>query len=569
MFIQRVISKGKKGQTYQSVLVRSTHRDGKKVVAKTLAILSHLPDWLIRLIEKAIKRGEPIESLDQLAGANDGDFDLKVAESFGAHHVVLEVARAAGIPQALGALGSDAVAKLVLWQVLARVLAPAVSLLGMVRMVAGSVATMVLGIKNAFTEDDLYGTGAWVVEHQARIETHLFTKHMPDLPQSEAGLFYYDVTSSYFEGLHNDLSAFGYNRDKIKGKKQVVMGLLTDSSGEPISTQLFPGNTNDLATFKDQIDALKVRFEQKNVTMVGDRGMIRGPQQQQVNEAGMHYISALHKCEIETLLKAGTLQMGLFDNAVHETKLADGRRLVTRCNPQRREELAATHTGFKQRMEAWVEQANLYLKEHPKAKVATQLKAGLERLKKGKLHVWMKLEEKEGQLKLTENKAAYDEHTKLDGCYAIVSDLAASEASAQQLHDRYKALSNVEAGFRTLKHGHLEIRPWYVRKEENTRAHAFTAMLALKIRRRLQAAWEPLNITVEEGLATLSQLCVMELIEKKSQQCVTRLLPKPSEIQTKLLAAVKVTLPIKAPEKGVDVATRVKLETRRKSASKA
>ena len=376
------------------------------------------------------------------------------------------------------------------------------------------------------------------------------------------------MTSSYFEGQHNALAEFGYNRDKIKGKKQVVMGLLTDSSGEPISTQLFPGNTNDLATFKDQIDTLKLRFAQENVTMVGDRGMIRGPQQQQVTEAGLHYISALHQCEIETLLKAGQLQMGLFDNRVHETKLADGRRLVTRCNPQRRDELTAMHAGFKQRLESWVQKANRYLTEHPRAKVQTQLKQGLARLKKGKLHIWMKLEARQNQLELTEDKAAYDEHTKLDGCYAIVSDLAESAASAQQLHDHYKGLSQVEAGFRTLKHGHLEIRPWHVRSEDSTRAHAFTAMLALKIRRRLQKAWEPLNLTVEEGLASLGQLCVMELIDKKSQQCVMRLLPKPSDTQAKLLAAVQVALPAKAPEKGVAVATRVKLEDRRKNASK-
>ncbi|MCX6876105.1 MAG: hypothetical protein NTW21_20205 [Verrucomicrobia bacterium] len=49
---------------------------------------------------------------------------------------------------------------------------------------------------------------------------------------------------------------------------------------------------------------------------------------------------------------------------------------------------------------------------------------------------------------------------------------------------------------RAVKHGHLEIRPWYVITEDNTRAHALTAMLALKIRRRLQSAWEPLNLTV-------------------------------------------------------------------------
>jgi transposase len=559
MFIQRVSSKGKKGQIYESILVRSSRRFGKKVVTKTLAVLTHLPKPLIAIIEQAIKRSDDINSLEQLASDKGSNFQLKNAESFGALYVVMEVAKLAGIPQALG---SDHVAKLVLWQVIARVLVPAVSLLAMVRMLTNTVATKLLGIKKTFTEDHLYSTGTWCTENQPRIEKHLWDHS----PKPHTGIFLYDVTSSYFEGQENELAAFGYNRDKIKGKKQVVMGLLTDSEGEPLSTQLFPGNTNDLATFKDQIHALKERFQEKNVTIVGDRGMIRAPQQAQAKEAGLHYISALHKNEIQTLLNNQQLQMEFFDNKIHETQLEDGRRLITRCNPQRREELTQSHQGYKTRMQDWIEKANKYLTEHPKAKVETQQKQALQRLKKGSLHIWLALEIKERTLTLIEDKNAYQQHTKLDGCYAIVSDLTEATASAQLLHDRYKSLSQVEADFRTLKHGHLEIRPWYVRTAANTRAHAFTAMLALKIRRRLQQAWEPLNITVEEGLDQLKQWTIMELIETGSKQTVTRLLPAPSELQTQLLSALKIEIPTQAPEKGVNVATRVKLEHRRKSA---
>ena len=80
----------------------------------------------------------------------------------------------------------------------------------------------------------------------------------------------------------------------------------------------------------------------------------------------------------------------------------------------------------------------------------------------------------------------------------------------------------MESDFRTLEHGYLEIRPWLVPREDPTRAHAFTAMLALKIRRRLQRAWEPLNLTVEVGMAELEKLCVMELYETDSGQSVSR-----------------------------------------------
>jgi transposase len=257
--------------------------------------------------------------------------------------------------------------------------------------------------------------------------------------------------------------------------------------------------------------------------------------------------------------------MGFFENDVYETTLADGRRLVTRCNPARRAELATARQGFKTKLEAWAAAATDYLKNHPKAKPATQFKHGNERLKRGKLNAWISLEIKDRQLILNENADALKEHAKLDGCYAIVSDLPAETADKQTLHDRYKDLAKVESDFRTLKHGHLEIRPWYVQNEPTTRAHALTAMLALKIRRRLAAAWTPLNKTVEEGLSELQALSVIEIYDKESGALVSRELPEPSASQAQLLSAAGVKLPKKIAPAGPPVVTRVKLEKRRKS----
>jgi hypothetical protein len=205
-------------------------------------------------------------------------------------------------------------------------------------------------------------------------------------------LFLYYVTSSYFEGQHNAFADFGYNRDKTKGKKQLVMGLLTDESGEPLSVSLFPGNTSDLSTFSPQLESLKTTFGQEHITLVGERGMIRKPQQAAANEAGHHCISALHKAEIQTLLKSGKLQMEFFEDDVHDPMLEAGRRLVTRCNPVRRGEIQTARRGFEERLRAWVEKANTYLLEHPKAQVSTQLKIGATRLKRGHLNAWMDLQ---------------------------------------------------------------------------------------------------------------------------------------------------------------------------------
>ena len=561
MFISRVHSKGKDGREYVSVLLRQSKRVGKKVVSKTLTILTDLPDWLLNVVENAVKNGKEAASIAELTEASNASLALRCAESFGAVFLVHEVAKACGIAKALGSCED---ARLALWQVCARTLSPATSLLGMIRLASRCAAPALLGFKQSFNEDNLYANGEWLVPQQAKVEAKLWKQNpLATIPSNS--IFLYDVTSSYFEGLNNAFAFFGYNRDKTKGKKQLVMGLLTDATGEPLSVTVFPGNTSDVKTFDTQIASLKTTFGQEHITLVGDRGMIRGPQQTAANEAGFNYISALHKAEIQTLLKRGEIQMSFFDNTVHETTLEDGRRLVTRCNPVRRDEIAAARQGFETRMRKWVDKANTYLLEHPKAREATQLKYAEARLKQGHLHSWMRLEIEARTLRLVADETLLKEHSKLDGCYAIVSDLPSSVADAQTVHDRYKDLAKVESGFRTLKHGHLEMRPWYVLTEANTRAQALTAMLALKIRRRLQSAWEPLNKTVEEGLAELSTLCVMEMYETQSGQIVSRQIPTPSASQAQLLDALGVTLPKAAPVAGPVVVTRVELQKRRKS----
>lgn len=100
------------------------------------------------------------------------------------------------------------------------------------------------------------------------------------------------MTSSYFEGDLNELSEWGYNRDKKRGKKQIVLGLLCDDNGEPISIKVFRGATSDIKTFAAQIEKTAKEFGCENVTMVGDRGMIKSGQIEDLKKVGFNYITA-------------------------------------------------------------------------------------------------------------------------------------------------------------------------------------------------------------------------------------------------------------------------------------
>jgi transposase len=560
MFVARVASKGKNGKSYSSILLRQTFRVGSKVKSKTLAVLTPLPARIISAIEKAL--APEIDSLSSLAAQAPDRFRLRNAASFGAVWVVDQVATQLGLKKALGVTPEAALGY---WQVLARVLAPATSLLGMVRLAGSCAAASILGWRRTFTEDDLYDNGSWLEDRQAVIERRLWQERKNP---AQDQIFLYDVTSSYLEGSHNLLGDWGYNRDRKKGKKQLVIGLLTDAQGEPVSIQVYPGNTSDLNTFSDQVQKLKKDWGASGVTLVGDRGMIRGQQQEAATQAGFHFISSLTRAQIRTLLKQKVLQLEFFEEQVCEVAGEKNRRYILRRNPVRREELEKNRTEKRQSLEQAIGKANAYLAEHPRAQARTQQKRLARRLNQLALQSWLQIKCAGKTFRLEVNEAALQEQSQLDGCYVIQTDLPSAAATTQTVHDRYKDLAEVERDFRTMKTGHLEIRPWFVCKEETTRAHALTAMLALKVRRHLEKAWEKLDVTVEEGVAELATLCVMEFVDAESGTVAARQVPEPSARQKQLLDALGLTLPGIPPEAKVTVGTRKKIQNERKAALK-
>ena len=192
--------------------------------------------------------------------------------------------------------------------------------------------------------------------------------------------------------------------------------------------------------------------------------------------------------------------------------------------------------------------------------------AKLERLG---LNNWLTLGVKNKRLQLTTDKDALAQESRLDGCYVVRTDLKPAQADAQTVHDRYKDLAKVERDFRTLKTGHLEFRPWFVCKEENTHAHALTSMLALKVRRALEKAWWPIETTVQEGLQELEKLCVMELIHPETKAVISRHVPDGNSRQQQLIDALGLSLATATvPEAKVTVGTRKKINEVRKPLAK-
>ena len=549
MHISRASWPSANGRIYESIYLRESYRVGGLVHKRNIANLTHCDPQEIAAIELALQSKGNLAALGSL-----DEIQLTQGLSVGAVWTVYETARRLGIPKVLG---HDFSGQLALWQVLARVLEQG-SRLSAVRLAQVHAACDVIGIRRGFDENDLYDNLTWLNARQSMIEDRLFAARTP---QQKPELFLYDVTSSYLEGDKNALGAYGYNRDGKKGKKQIVIGLLCDKYGTPVSTEVFRGNTQDPKTFAAQIQKVTQRFGCERVTFVGDRGMIKSGQVADLSRVGFNYITAITKPQIDTLLAAGLLQMELFADAVCEVQ-QDGVRYVLRRNPARAEQLAASRANKQASAGQLLRQRNQYLSQHPRAKVSTAEKTLRVRIEKMKVETWLRVESEGRMLKLTVNQRALDDVARLDGCYVIKTDLPEDAASTQVVHDRYKDLAEVEQVFRTCKTTHLETRPIHVRTEQHTRAHVLVVMLAFLIRRELSRAWSPLDLTVEEGLHQLQTLCSTEIRTQGRAGCLR--IPSPSETSKSLLEALDIKLPDALPHTDTRVVTRKKLPERRK-----
>ena len=544
------VKRGKK--SYRRVLIRESYRENGKVMTRTIANISKCSEAEVEAIKIALKYKENISVLKDISEGS-----VESSKSVGAVYFLFRIAQSLGI---LKALGDSREAFLGLWLVISRLLG-AISRLAAVRYANIHAVCEVLNI-NPFNEDSLYTTLNWIQKNQKKIEGKLF-KQKVKLKESD-NIYLYDLSSSYFEGEKNELAAYGYNRDKKQGKKQVCYGLLTNSDGDPISIEAFPGNMSDNKTLSNQIEKLKKQFGCQYITIVGDKGMIKKTNIEDMkDEEHLEYITSITKTEIRSLIKRGLFQYELFDEKLAEVYDSKEKiRYILRCNPYRREDIRLRRTEKLEKIRAAISNANIYLKEHSRAKTMTQEKKINTMLKKFKMDRYTCLEKEEDKriLRLKIKEEELKEIEKLDGCYVIKTDLPQGAAEAEEIHDRYKDLIKVEKAFREEK-SELDVRPIYLQKEKRTRGHLFIVMLAYKIQKYLRERWQALELTVEEGIKHLGNITALKI--KIGEQIISRI-PKPSEICEKLLEPFGIKIPEYLPYVEFDVVTRTKLTPRRK-----
>jgi Transposase DDE domain len=122
------------------------------------------------------------------------------------------------------------------------------------------------------------------------VEEQLFERRRRDL-FAELSVVFLDTTSLSFTGAGGEiLGERGYSKDHRPDLMQMVVGVVIDTDGRPVCSEMWPGNTADVRVLIPVIDRLRGRFAIGRVCVVADRGMISAATIAALEKRGLEYV---------------------------------------------------------------------------------------------------------------------------------------------------------------------------------------------------------------------------------------------------------------------------------------
>jgi len=510
MYLQFNKSKGKNGKIYQTVLLCKKYRDKETGKPKTEVVLNltklGLDNKTITAFKTSINKTKGILVDSQSIG-------VKKTIDFGFVHLLITIMDRLRITETLSKV-SGLKANIIKLMIIGKIATKGSKLhiFNWIKRNNYLPELLNIDIEN-LKLDDLYSELGELSRMQSKIEKKWNVYHR----KRHKDIYLYDITSSYFEGTQNELSAFGYNRDGKKGKKQITIGLITDNKGFPLKIEVFEGNELDYKTVNGQLKDLKEQFGAESIILVGDRGMRIRLNLEELSEderRNIYYISALSSSEIRALINDKVIQLELFSKDLVEIEEA-GTRYILCNNPVLQKEKNQVRENLKSRFEqevnsikkSWDKRRKQNLdnidkieKGHKNKKFVTSFTQkkldnykyrATKALKKYKMSKFYTITISNDEFKINYELEKYHDQKSLDGKYVIESTVSKQEMTTKQVREKYKELQNVEHAFKDMKTDKLNIRPIFHVNEAQTRGHVFVCMFSYAIVKELETIIYP------------------------------------------------------------------------------
>lgn len=387
---------------------------------------------------------------------------------------------------------------------------------------------------NALTHQHLLRSMDALMDHQDAVDECVACLLRP-LIDEDLSVVFYDLTTIRAQGLsqqEGDVRHFGMSKEGMVAR-QFMLGVVQTADGMPIYHEVFAGNTAEAPTLEPTLKKVMARYPHiRRLVVVADRGVL-----------SLDNIEALSKLRLsgetngsadqalEFILAVPGRRYGEFagllepinararasgqeatEETINEVQW-QGLRLVVAHNPQQ----AAEQTANRQ---ARIDQLR---------RRADSLVGKLDSQDAGKVHRGRKLSDagvtarffhEVSEAHLTRiikvdlqaelftwdiDQTALARAQAMDGKLLLVTNV--QDLTAQEVVRRYKALADIERGFRVLK-SEIEIAPVFHRLPDRIKAHASICMLALILyrvmRQRLKMSGS--DLSPEAALADLRRI---------------------------------------------------------------
>jgi len=314
-------------------------------------------------------------------------------------------------------------------------------------------------------------------------------------------LVFFDTTSIYFEGAGGEtIGKNGHSKDHRPDLKQIVVGMILDDRGNPLCSEMWPGNVTDVKTLVPVVDRLKTRFGVGNVSIVADRGMISEETIREIERRRWKYVLGVRmrksKEVKDKILSQGGCYQQVFGKSkdskapsplkVKEVSIGSKRYIVCLNEDQAAKDKADRN--------AIVESLREALKRGDKSLIGN----------KG----YRRFVASQGQRFVIDEQKVMQE-ARYDGKWVLTTN---TNLSAKATALKYKQLWMVESIFRSMK-SLLETRPIFHKCDATIRGHVFCSFLALLLRKELENRLEQKGFTIEwaDVIRDLDNLVEMEI----------------------------------------------------------
>jgi transposase len=351
-----------------------------------------------------------------------------------------------------------------------------------------------------------------LIPHKSRVERHLKQRY-GELFAAEFDVLLYDLTSSYVEGEapKNPMMRRGYSRDHRPDCKQVVIALIVNGEGFPLSYETLDGDRSDVTTLEVLMRMVERKYGKARRVWVFDRGIVSEANLEALRRRGGQYLVGTPRAKLKEFEKAlleSDWKQIREEVEVKLVSLPNTTETYVLCrSTTRREKEKAIRRRFSQRLEQALSRLHRRVAQG-RLKDRTKIQQALARLRARHPRVADLY-----QTSVVEHEGAVQVHWQLiqerqawrqarEGAYLLRTNLTGE--SAEELWKKYIQLTEAEAAFRALKSA-LLIRPLFHQLERRVKAHILVAFLGY-------ALWVTLKHLLERKHSGLSPAQALALL---------------------------------------------------------